>query len=291
MTDQQGTASLAGTCQVSVAAPQGQPCGVHDALKVECVTMCYRVSKRYREYILSPLKSRCHTALEDLSLTLPAGGSLAVLGPNGSGKTTLLRLIGGLLYPTRGKISIRGHLCDPRGARPFCLGIVLNEDRSFYWRLTGRQNLEFFGCLDNLFGQDVRARCDKVLELVGLTRAADMRVSDYSSGMRQRLAIARGLLADPQVLILDEPTKSLDPAGAIEIRRVICEWLADHSATIVLATHNMAEVQELATHVCVLGHGRLLSFQPTARIREDFGGMDAFYNSSLSSGGARDAVA
>lgn len=248
------------------------------AISFDSVTMRYCVPKRYREFLLSPFTRRSFTALENFALELPEGGSLAVLGPNGSGKTTLLRLIGGQLYPTVGTIHVRGH-SSADGKRPFCIGIVLNEDRSFYWRLTGRQNLEFFGCLDNIIGHDVRRRCSRVLELVSLTRAADVRVSDYSSGMRQRLAIARGLLADPEVLILDEPTKSLDPAGAVEIRRVMRDWLAQRNATMVLATHNMSEAEELASHACVLNAGRLLEYQSMAQIRNGFGGLGSFYES------------
>jgi len=242
----------------------------------ENLTMCYRVPKRYREYLFSPFSFRRYTALADFTLELPEGGSLAVLGPNGSGKTTLLRLIAGLLYPTHGTIRVRGHSIGG-GKRPFCVGIVLNEERSFYWRLTGRQNLEFFGCLDNHFGKDVQERCDQVLELVGLARAADVRVSDYSSGMRQRLAIARGVLADPQVLILDEPTKSLDPAGTVEIRSRLREWLAARGATLVLATHNMAEAQDMATHVCILDKGRLLAYETVEQVRRQYGDLASFY--------------
>jgi ABC-2 type transport system ATP-binding protein len=261
------------------------------AIVAEGVTMRYRVPKRYREYLLSPFSSRRYTALSDFALELPEGGSLAVLGPNGSGKTTLLRLIGGLLYPTAGTIRVRGHSSVGGGRRPFCVGIVLSGERSFYWRLTGRQNLEFFGCLDNLFGKDVQRRCGRVLELVGLARAADERVSDYSTGMRQRLAIARGLLADPEVLILDEPTKSLDPVGAVELRRVIRDWLAARRATLALATHNMAEAQELATHVCVLGKGRLLAYKPMAHVREEHGDLANFYADVLQNREDLDACA
>ena len=117
------------------------------ALEAHGVTMCYRIPKRYREYLLSPLTSRFRTSLREVTLSLPERGSLAVLGPNGSGKTTLLRLIGGLLYPTQGTLRVRGHPSTAIATRPFAVGMVLNEERSFYWRLTGRQNLEFFACL------------------------------------------------------------------------------------------------------------------------------------------------
>jgi len=258
------------------------------AIIAKGLTMRYRVPKRYREYLFSPFSSRRYTALSEFSLELPAGGTLAVLGPNGSGKTTLLRLIAGLLYPTHGAIRVRGHLSHAGGKRPFCVGIVLNEERSFYWRLTGRQNLEFFGCLDNLSGKNVRERCDQTLEMVGLARAADVRVSDYSSGMRQRLAIARGVLADPKVLILDEPTKSLDPAGVVEIRSHLRDWLAARDATLVLATHNMAEAEELASHVCVLDKGKLLAYETVEQARRKYGDLANFYTHVSQDGVSRD---
>lgn len=259
-------------CQAGESPGRAQPViAAHD------VNMHYSVPKRYREYLSSPFRSRRYAALQDFTLELPEGGSLAVLGSNGSGKTTLLRLIAGLLYPTAGTIRVRGCLPYAKGNRSFCVGIVLNEERSFYWRLTGRQNLEFFGCLDNLFGKQVQERVSRMLELVGLERAADARVSDYSSGMRQRLAIARGLLANPQVLILDEPTKSLDPAGANEVRDVIRNELRVNKTTLVLATHNMAEAQQLVSYVCVLDKGRLLAYKPMEEVRQQHGDLSSFY--------------
>lgn len=261
----------------------GQPPDVQHAIFAENVIMQYRVPKRYREYLLKPFRSRTYIALDDFTLCLPEGGSLAVLGPNGSGKTTLLRLLAGLLYPSQGKISIKGYpstgACDKK---PYGVGIVLNEERSFYWRLTGRQNLEFFGSLDNLFGIDARRRAAEVLDRVGLTQAADVRVSDYSSGMRQRLAIARGLLSDPDLLILDEPTKSLDPVGAADLRDAMRDWsIRRPGATLVVATHSMTEAEKLCSHVCILSAGKLLCFRPLDEVSGEFTGLDDFYRHML----------
>jgi len=185
--------------------------------------MSYPRPRRYLDYLLRPFaRPQYFTALRGINLTIDRGECVALLGPNGAGKTTLLRLIGGLLFPTSGTVTVNRfdsykNNDEVRGM----VGYVLNEERSFFWRLTGRQNLEFFGALENLWGERLRYRIDSLIESVGLEDARDKHVSDYSSGMRQRLAIARGLLADPPILLLDEPTRCLDPIGAQAVRELI----------------------------------------------------------------------
>jgi len=229
-------------------------------ISVQNVTMAYPVPKRYREYLVHPLRPpRRIVALESLSLDVATGRCAALLGPNGVGKTTLLKLIGGLLYPSKGRVRVAGidttsHNLHAR----MRVGFVINDDRSFYWRLTGAENLEFFGALDNLQGVALRQRVAGLLEQVGLGQAGGRRVSDYSSGMRQRLAIARGLLADPEVLLLDEPTRSLDPLGADAIRELIAEEIhRERRRTMVLATNELGDVSALCDEVSVLRGGRI----------------------------------
>ena len=167
-------------------------------------TMMYPVPKRYREYLMHPFRSRRRVlALARIGLDIQMGDCLGLLGPNGAGKTTLLKLIGGLLYPTSGVVLIDGF--DTAKKNSYArrkISFVINEERSFYWRLTAVQNLEFFGVLDNLSGDTLKRRIASLLEIVGLENAGAKRVSDYSSGMKQRLAIARAMLADPDVLLL-----------------------------------------------------------------------------------------
>jgi ABC-2 type transport system ATP-binding protein len=229
-------------------------------IRVETASMCYPIAKRYRDWLLHPWRPRrLAEALRDVDLTIEAGEHVALVGPNGAGKTTLLKLLGGLLYPTRGAVRVDGldtasHNLHARRR----IGLVINEERSFYWRLSGSQNLEFFGALENLRGRALEGRITALLDLVGLAGAADQRVAEYSSGMRQRLAIARGMLADPDVLLLDEPTRSLDPLGAIEIRRLIGGGIhQERSRTLVVATNQIADVSELCERLLLIHGGQI----------------------------------
>ena len=137
---------------------------------------------------------------------------------------------------------------------------MINEERSFYWRLTGAQNLEFFGALDNLPRAVLQDRIALLLDVVGLGRASDRRVSDYSAGMKQRLAIARGLLCDPDILLLDEPTKSLDIEGASEVRELIRnDRVGGGARTVVIATNSLHDVTGLCGRLAIVNHSRIVA--------------------------------
>jgi len=236
-------------------------------ISVRDVTMRFPIAKRYREWLFSPFsRRRLFTALQDATLAVEPGDRVAVMGPNGAGKTTLLKLIGGLLLPTNGEIIVNGHstIRDNSAARR-SVGFVFNEERSFFWRLTGVQNLEFFGALDNLSGKDLDGRIHHLIHLVGLEAAGDKPVSTYSSGMKQRLALARGLIAEPQVLILDEPTRALDPVACDEITELILSRLYQGSRkTLLIATHRLEEATTLCNKVMVVDAGRVRAFDSIA---------------------------
>ncbi len=215
-------------------------------------------------------------ALHNVSLAVRKGECVGLLGPNGAGKTTLLKLIGGLLYPSTGEISICGYDTKTHNHKVrHKVGYVLNEERSFYWRLTGRQNLEFFGILENLTGKRLRNRIAEVIDCVWLKDVQNVRVGSFSCGMRQRLAIARGLLSDPEVLVFDEPTKALDPSGTEDVRRLITE-LKERNKTIVLATHQIAEAEALCSRVCIVINGMISACEEASTIRHR-DGLEAFY--------------
>jgi len=227
------------------------------------VTMQFPVPKRYRELLLRPfLPRRLVTALSSVNLEVEKGERIALLGPNGAGKTTLLKLIGGLLLPTQGNIVVNGHdtLRHNTAARKL-VGFVLNEERSFFWRLNARQNLEFFAALDNLSGRAMQERVGELIQLVGLESHVDKIVSTYSSGMKQRLALARGLIAEPEVLILDEPTRALDPVACEDINDLIIDRLHKGSQkTLLIATHRLEEAMKLCDKVLIINHGRIVAF-------------------------------
>ena len=169
------------------------------------VTMQFPVVKRYRELLLHPFRRRqVFTALKWVNLEVEKGDRIALLGPNGAGKTRILKLVGGLLLPTKGEIAVNAYdtLRHNSEARK-SVGFVMNEERSFFWRLNARQNLEFFATLDNLSGTAMQERIRELIHFVGLDSHMDKTIDTYSSGMKQRLALARGLIAEPEVLILD----------------------------------------------------------------------------------------
>ncbi len=189
--------------------------------------------------------------VRDLDLDVPAGCIYGFLGPNGAGKTTSIRLLLGLLRPDAGTIALSGQALDGGRAALRHVGALV-ESPSLYGHLSGRDNLEV---TRRLLGAP-RARIDQVLARVELADAAHRRVREYSLGMRQRLAIALALLGAPRLLLLDEPSNGLDPAGIVDLRRLL-RGLADEGITVFVSSHLLAEVEQVATHVGVLQDGRL----------------------------------
>jgi ABC-2 type transport system ATP-binding protein len=257
-------------------------------IDVRDVTMRFPIAKRYREWLCSPLRPRrVSTALMNVTLNVQTGDRIAVMGPNGAGKTTLLKLIGGLIFPTHGEVSVNGFSTQHQNAQARrSVGFVFNEERSFFWRLSGAQNLEFFGTLDNLSGSALRERIRYLIHLVGLDHAEDRPVSAYSSGMKQRLALARVLIAEPNILVLDEPTRALDPVACDEIVDLILADIYQGSRkTLLIATHRPEEALTLCNKVMVINRGHLKAFNSIADITADGTTLLQYYRQSMLSGG------
>ncbi len=196
-------------------------------------------------------------AVEGVNLTVQAGSVLAILGPNGAGKTTLLRILAGLALPSSGDARICGlNVIQEEGRARGLVGVSLGDDRSLYARLSGRRNLEFFAALHGLSRREARQRIDEVSNVLEIP--LDQTVQASSSGIRQRILIARALLHDPPVLLLDEPTKSLDPASAQGVRGFIRERLVRHlGKTVMIATHNLPEAESLGDEIAIMKQGRI----------------------------------
>jgi ABC-2 type transport system ATP-binding protein len=266
-------------------SPHREPARIEKlVISVRDVTMRFPIAKRYRELALHPFRPRrvC-TALTGVTFEVKNGDRIAVMGPNGAGKTTLLKLMGGLLLPTGGDIVVNGfNTLRHNSAARKSVGFVLNEERSFFWRLTAMQNLEFFGALDNLWGEDLDDRIRELISLTGLDDAADRPISAYSSGMKQRLALARGLIAEPEVLILDEPTRALDPVACDELTDLIMNRI--HKGvrkTLLIATHRLEEAVKLCDKVMVIDRGHVRAFEPIADLIANGTTLSQFYRRHL----------
>lgn len=198
-------------------------------------------------------------ALSDVSFSVEPGELFGLLGPNGAGKTTSIKILTTLLLPSSGRARVLGHdpASEPARVRPL-IGYVFGGDRGLYDRLSARDNLSYFADVYRVPARQKGRRIDELLEVVGLRGRDRERVETFSRGMRQRLHIARGLLHDPPVLFLDEPTIGLDPVGARELRETVSS-LRDVGKTILLTTHYMYEADELCGRVAVISGGRIVA--------------------------------
>lgn len=201
------------------------------------------------------LRRRQVTALRGLSLDIPAGHVYGLLGPNGSGKSTTLKILLGLVTPTSGTSEIFGVPSD-RVASRVDVGF-LPENPYFYKFLTGSETIAFYGRLCGLGGRSLRDRVAELLDLVGLQDAGDRRISGYSKGMLQRIGLAQAMVHDPRLLILDEPTAGVDPAGSRQIRDLILR-LKERGKTVLLTSHLLEQVQEVCDRVGILAKGELV---------------------------------
>jgi ABC-2 type transport system ATP-binding protein len=213
-------------------------------------------------------RGRPVAAVQDVNLAVTPGETFGLLGPNGAGKTTLVKMLCTLILPSAGGAQIAGHSLDQAAAIRAAVGLVVTDERSFYWRLTGRQNLDFFAALYGLHGSTARQRVAEVLSAVEMTGRAEDQFSHYSTGMRQRLAMARSLLHRPQILFLDEPTRSLDPKAQARLHRLLLQLASERGVTIFLITHDLSEAEKLCRRVAVMHEGRVQAVGAPAVLRQ-----------------------
>jgi len=206
-------------------------------------------------------------AVDGIDLVVEPGEIFGLLGPNGAGKTTTMKMLATLLIPTSGTIRVLGidPLTRPREVRAR-LGAMLSGERSLYWKLTGRENLEYFAALYHVPPHEMKTRIANVLAAVKLADRADDYVERYSTGMRQRLALARALLPDPPLVVLDEPTVGLDPQASRDLRDRVRELKAQ-GRTVLLTTHYMEEADQLCDRIAIVDHGRIVALDTPAALK------------------------
>ena len=230
------------------------------ALHVENVEKYFPPAVSGWRALVHPLSRLTVPALRGISFDVDHGEVLALVGANGAGKSTLLRILTTLLVPTRGHARICGFdvAREPAKVR-LQIGYHTGADACFYARLTGRENLNLFAGLNNLSREETSRRIAELTELLGLGALLDRQVRALSTGNIHRLGLARAMLHRPSVLLLDEPTRSLDPLAAAEFRRFLLnDIVVKHGTAVLFASHTLAEVEQLANRVAVLDSGRLL---------------------------------
>jgi len=219
----------------------------------------FPVVKSYRELLFHPLRKKKVSALNGIDLDVSQGKCFCLLGPNGAGKTTLIKILSTLIIPNGGELFVNGYdvVKQPNKVKS-TIGCVVSEERSFYWRLTGRQNLEFFACLNNIPQKMIKSRISEIVTLTGLEKEIDFRFNTYSTGKRQMMAFARALLMDARTIFVDEPTRSLDPEACQRVQSFLKHELVERQQrTVFWATHNLSEAQEFGDEVAVIKEGRI----------------------------------
>ncbi|MBA7643576.1 Daunorubicin/doxorubicin resistance ATP-binding protein DrrA [subsurface metagenome] len=250
------------------------------AYAIETVGLIKNFPRRrgLRQIARHPLCKDTITALNGVDLQVEEGELFGILGPNGAGKTTLIKLLSTLILPDAGEAWVNGYSIfhDEENIKR-SIGLVTGEERSFYWRLSGRRNLEFFATLHNMSPFQAQKRINAILEILELQEKANDLFYTYSTGMKQELSLARGLINDPQILFVDEPTKSLDPVAAQNIRKLIREKLVkEQGKTVFLATHNLEEAQQMCDRLAILDRGRILSLGTPSEIRKTVSEEDRY---------------
>ena len=243
------------------------------AISVESLAKSFPPVRSGWRTFLQPFEKPTAIALAGVSFEIREGEALALLGANGAGKSTLLRIIATLLVPTSGHARVAGHdtVHDSRAVRR-CLGYHAGTDHGFYARLTARENLLFFGQLNLLSRSAAARRISQLAEQFQFGEALDRQVRTLSTGTVQRLSLARALLHQPRVLLLDEPTRSLDAIAAAEFRRFLkSEVLRDGRTSLLFASHTLAEVELLADRVAVIDAGRLLACDTVPTLKRNAG--------------------
>jgi ABC-2 type transport system ATP-binding protein len=249
------------------------------AISVRNLSKTYPVPfRRVRAFFHRPLQDPVE-ALRDVSFEVETGEIFGLIGRNGAGKTTLTKIVATLVQPTNGSVSVNGHdsVNDDEHVRRQ-IGLATAEERSFYWRLTSEQNLMFFARLHGLSDRVAKQRIKDVVSKLELVEVARRRFGELSTGNKQRLAVARALLPGPPVLLLDEPTRSLDPLAAARMRELIRSLAQqDPPVTIFLTSHNLDEVETLCARVAIISRGHIRAIDTPRNLRDLTSGSEVVH--------------
>lgn len=263
---------ISGLSNAAPAHPTGHG-QVAPAISISNLDKEFARQKRWKELVRHPFQREMIPALQSVSFDVAPGEFFGLLGPNGAGKTTLFKILSTLILPDSGSVRVFGHdVVTAAATVRSLLTPVIASERSLGWRLSAEENLRLYAVLHRVPAAELRRRVAELLQIVGLADTGDKMVGLFSSGMRQRLLIARSLIARPQALLLDEPTRSLDPVGAREFRRFLRGDVAvRQGCTVLLATHNTEEALELCDRVAVLDHGAIRAIGTTQQIARQLG--------------------
>jgi ABC-2 type transport system ATP-binding protein len=230
--------------------------------------------KALKKYFISRKKKLFKTiekkefkAVDGVSFDIYKGEVFGLLGPNGAGKTTTIKMITGLLRPTSGSVYVNGVDVDKKPMEALSnIGTVLAGDRSIYWKLTGRENLEYFAALYGCDKKETKKRTEKVLDRLGLTEKADELVEKFSTGMKQKVALGKALIPEAPVLLLDEPTLGLDPQSALNLREIILD-IKKEGRTVLLTTHYMEEADFLCDRIAIVDGGKIIALDTPENLK------------------------
>ena len=220
-------------------------------------------------------------ALKDINLQIKKGEIFCLLGPNGAGKTTLIKILCSLMLPDEGQVYINGIDITRDEKVKSSIGLAIANERSFYWRITGRQNLEFFGTLFNLFGNRLKDRIKEISELLEIENELDRHFLNYSTGIKQRFNIARALLHNPDILFLDDPSRDVDIPTKNKILDFIKKVLNEKQGkTIFFVSHRADEIDILCDRLCIIDKGRIKAIGTIAELRRISGlnKIEDFFN-------------
>lgn len=238
-----------------------------------CVTDLKKTFITKKKKFLKTIEKKEFKAVDGVSFSIQKGEIFGLLGPNGAGKTTTIKMITGLLRPTSGSVQVMGIDVDKNPTRALrCIGTVLAGDRSVYWKLTARENLEYFAALYGFKRREAKRRVEEVLTKLDLMEKADVLVEKFSTGMKQKVALGKALIPDADVVLLDEPTLGLDPQSARNLREIILD-IKNQGKTILLTTHYMEEADLLSDRIAIIDGGKIIALDTPQALKNNINEM------------------